>query len=140
MESKYGVTGDPLFTGHVTQPNFRPKSQPLHWVLVQRLIVVRAAILVWECIHDVTPVSLHESCVPVRNVHGRPWSRSASTGSTWQEYKHQSDRHRRPSVHRSRDPAKFQTKIAHKGLNIKDFTSKHPLFEQIRLWKLNACI
>ena len=24
-ELKYGVTGDPLFTGHVTQPNFGPK-------------------------------------------------------------------------------------------------------------------
>jgi len=25
-DSKYGVIGDPLFTGHVTQPNFGPKS------------------------------------------------------------------------------------------------------------------
>jgi len=24
-ESKYGVTGNPLFTGHVTQPNFGPE-------------------------------------------------------------------------------------------------------------------
>ena len=24
-ELKYGVTADPLFTGHVTQPNFGPK-------------------------------------------------------------------------------------------------------------------
>jgi len=73
---------------HPTQPLYRVL------VLVQRLIVVRTAILVWECIHDVTPVYLHESCVPVRHVHDRPWSRSASTGSTWQEYKHQSDRQR----------------------------------------------
>ena len=26
-ELKYGVTGDPLFTGHVTQPNFGPKNR-----------------------------------------------------------------------------------------------------------------
>ena len=25
-EFKYGVIDDPLFTGHVTQPNFGPKS------------------------------------------------------------------------------------------------------------------
>jgi len=36
-KSKYGVTGDPLFTGHVTQPNFGAKISSVLFAAVKEV-------------------------------------------------------------------------------------------------------
>jgi len=73
-----------LVSGARRRDHITPVLRSLHWLLVRRRIIFKTAVLT-ECMetyryHGVAPAYLHEVCIPVESVSGRPRLRSASTG------------------------------------------------------------
>jgi len=58
-----------------------PVLEDLHWLPVSQPVIFNTALIVWKCVHGVTPAYLSDLCVLATAISGRQHLRSAATGS-----------------------------------------------------------
>jgi len=58
-----------------------PVLEDLHWLPVSQRVVFKTALMVWKCVHGVTPAYLSDLCVPATAISGRQHLLSAATGT-----------------------------------------------------------
>ena len=58
-----------------------PVLEDLHWLPVSQRVVFKMALMVWKCVHGVTPAYLSDLCVPATAISGRQHLLSAATGT-----------------------------------------------------------
>ena len=51
------------------------------WLPVSQRVVFKTALMVWKCVHGISPAYLGDLCVPATAISGRQHLRSAATGT-----------------------------------------------------------
>ena len=76
-----------MVSGVCRSEHIMPVLEDLHWLPVSQRVVYKTALMVWKCVHGVTPAYLSDLCVPATAISSRHHSPSAicsdwhSTGS-----------------------------------------------------------
>jgi len=58
-----------------------PVLEYLQWIPVSQRVVFKIALIIWKCVHGVTPAYLSDLCIPTTAISGRQHLRSAATGT-----------------------------------------------------------
>ena len=53
-----------------------PLLEDLHWLPVSQRVVFKTALMVWKCVHSVTPAYHSDLCVPATATSSRQYLRS----------------------------------------------------------------
>ena len=68
-------------TGTCQCDRVTPILEDLHWLPVSQRVVTKTALMVWKCIHGVSPAYISDLCISATAMSGRQNLRSASSRS-----------------------------------------------------------
>ena len=71
-----------MVSGVRQSEHITPVLENLHWLPVSQRVVFKMTLILWKCVHSVTPAYLSDLCVPATAISGRQHMRSAATGTT----------------------------------------------------------
>ena len=70
-----------MVSGVHQSKHITPVLEGLHWLPVSQWVVFKRALMVWKCVHGVTPAYLTDLCIPATAISGRQHLRSAANGT-----------------------------------------------------------
>jgi len=70
-----------MVSGVRRSEHITPVLEDLHWLPVSQRAVFKTALMVWKCVHGVTPAYLSDLCVTATAISGRQHLRSAATST-----------------------------------------------------------
>jgi len=70
-----------MVSGMRRSEHITPVLEYLQWIPVSQRVVFKIALIIWKCVHGVTPAYLSDLCIPTTAISGRQHLRSAATGT-----------------------------------------------------------